>query len=40
MTLLLKEKLNNFDIVILVLEKVDKGEELLKPRQEDLEPPI
>jgi hypothetical protein len=35
-----KEKLNNFDVVIPTLGKVDKGEELPKPRQEDPEPPI
>jgi hypothetical protein len=34
-----KEKLNNFDIAIPALGKVDKGEELPKPRQ-DPEPPI
>ena len=39
-TLLPKEKLNNFDIVIPALGKVDKGEELPRPRQENPEPPI
>ena len=40
MTLLPKEKLNNFDVVIPALGKVDKGEELPRPRQENPEPPI